>query len=142
MQKRPSKKQFELLAYIDGFIRGNGYGPSYREIMRALDYKSVSMVAVHIDGLIAGGHLIKRDRSARSLEVVKTSGNTVEKTEIPEDKPTWFVERLSKTIQDHRDHPSKQGKEDLQTLVESLRILGYKEEYEARKRVVESLPEA
>jgi repressor LexA len=142
MQKRPSKKQFELLAYIDGFIRGNGYGPSYREIMRALDYKSVSTVAVHIDGLIAGGHLIKRDRSARSLEVVKTSGNTVEKAEKIEDKPAWFVERLSKTIQNHRNNPSKQGKEDLWTLIESLRILGYMEEYEAQKKVVESLPES
>ena len=142
MQKRPSKKQFELLAYIDGFIRGNGYGPSYREIMRALDYKSVSTVAVHIDGLIAGGHLIKRDRSARSLEVVKTSGNTVEKIEKPEDKPAWFVDRLSKTIQNHRNNPSKQGKEDLWILIESLRILGYMEEYEAQKKVIESLPES
>ncbi|HJP81372.1 MAG TPA: hypothetical protein VJ841_03205 [Candidatus Saccharimonadales bacterium] len=142
MQKRPSKKQFELLAYIDGFIRGNGYGPSYREIMRALDYKSVSTVAVHIDGLIAGGHLIKRDRSARSLEVVKTSGKVVDKQEKTEDKPTWLVEKLSKTIKTHKDNPSKEGIEDLQILVESLRILGYQEEYEAQKQAIQALPEA
>ena len=66
---RPSKKQRELLSFIDGFIKGNGYGPSYREIMRALDYKSVSTVAVHVDGLIARGFLRKKDNSARSLEV-------------------------------------------------------------------------
>lgn len=69
---RPSKKQRELLSFIDGFIKGNGYGPSYREVMRALDYKSVSTVAVHVDGLIARGFLRKRDNSARSLEVVTT----------------------------------------------------------------------
>jgi len=69
-EQRPSKKQRELLSFIDGFIKGNGYGPSYREVMRALDYKSVSTVAVHIDGLIARGLLRKRDHSARSLEVV------------------------------------------------------------------------
>lgn len=67
---RATKKQQELLAYVDGFIRSTGYGPSYREIMRALDYKSVSTVAVHVDGLIAKGYLARRDKSARSLEVV------------------------------------------------------------------------
>jgi repressor LexA len=70
---RPSKKQRELFAYIDSFIKGNGYGPSYREVMRALDYKSVSTVAVHVDALIAHGLLRKKDNSARSLEVVKTA---------------------------------------------------------------------
>jgi SOS-response transcriptional repressor LexA len=70
---RPSKKQRELFAYIDSFIKGNGYGPSYREVMRALDYKSVSTVAVHVDALIAHGLLRKKDNSARSLEVVKSA---------------------------------------------------------------------
>ena len=70
MEKRPTKKQKELLSFIDGFIKGNGYGPSYREIMRALDYRSVSTVATHVNGLIARGWLIKKDNSARTLEVV------------------------------------------------------------------------
>lgn len=69
-ETRPSKKQRELLNFIDGFIKGNGYGPSYREVMRALDYKSVSTVATHVDGLITRGYLRKKDHSARSLEVV------------------------------------------------------------------------
>lgn len=70
-QARATKKQQELLKYVDEFIRENGYGPSYREIMNALDYKSVSTVAVHIDGLIAKGYLARRDHSARSLEVLQ-----------------------------------------------------------------------
>lgn len=70
---RPSKKQRELLQFIDGFIKGYGYGPSYREIMRALGYKSVSTVAIHIDGLIARGYIRKKTRSARSLEIITTS---------------------------------------------------------------------
>lgn len=73
MQQRPSKKQRELLQYIEGFIKGNGYGPSYREIMRALGYKSVSTVAIHVNGLIERGWLRKKDNSARSLEVVSQS---------------------------------------------------------------------
>jgi SOS-response transcriptional repressor LexA len=75
IEQRASKKQRELLNFIDGFIKGNGYGPSYREVMRALDYKSVSTVAVHIDGLISRGFLRKHDHSARSIEVVSTEIN-------------------------------------------------------------------
>lgn len=82
MQQRPSKKQRELLSFIDGFIKGNGYGPSYREIMRALDYKSVSTVAVHVDGLITRGWLHKKDHSARSLEVVTASTQAPENDHI------------------------------------------------------------
>ena len=68
---RATKKQQELLSFIDGFIKGNGYGPSYREVMRALGYKSVSTVAAHVDALIAKGYLRKGDDySARSIEVV------------------------------------------------------------------------
>ena len=95
MQERPSKKQRELLLFIDGFIKGNGYGPSYREIMRALDYKSVSTVAVHIDGLITKGKLIKNGRSARSLEVV--DGATEHKTSSAEQQNVhlaWLRQKL------------------------------------------------
>lgn len=67
---RPTKKQRELLTYIEAFIKDNGYGPSYREVMRALDYKSVSTVATHVDGLIVRGWLRKTDHSARSLQVM------------------------------------------------------------------------
>lgn len=87
---RPSKKQRELLQFIDGFIKGNGYGPSYREIMRALGYKSVSTVAVHVDGLIARGFLRKKDHSARSIEVVMQ--NNPEKELNLHEK--WLVKKI------------------------------------------------
>jgi repressor LexA len=68
---RVTKKQQELLSFVDGFIKGNGYGPSYREVMRGLGYKSVSTVAIHVDALIAKGYLKKGDDySKRSLELV------------------------------------------------------------------------
>lgn len=70
----PSKKQHALLEFIDGFIKENNFAPSYREVMRALDYKSVSTVASHIEGLIARGWLVKRENSARSVEVVYKAG--------------------------------------------------------------------
>src|SRR5690606_8177600 len=75
-EERPSKKQKEVLDYIDAFITDNGFGPSYRDVMRALGFKSVSTVATHVDGLIAKGYLLKRENSARSLQVVDRSAET------------------------------------------------------------------
>ena len=65
----PTKKQNELMSFVDGFIKGNGYSPTYREIMRGLGYKSVSTVAIHVDNLIAKGFLAKKDNSARSVVI-------------------------------------------------------------------------
>jgi repressor LexA len=67
---RPTKKQKQLLEFIEAFIKEHGYSPSYREVMNGLGYTSVATVALHINNLIKRGHLRKRDRSARSLEVV------------------------------------------------------------------------
>src|SRR3954466_6030740 len=66
---RPTKKQRELLTFIEKFINEHGYSPSYREIMSGLNYTSVATVALHVNNLIKRGHLRKRDHSARSLEV-------------------------------------------------------------------------
>lgn len=74
---RPTKKQLELLRFVDGFIKGNGYGPSYREIQKALGYKSVSTVAIHIDNLVAKGLLAKTgEYTARSVELVEDRSTT------------------------------------------------------------------
>ena len=72
-RENTTKKQRELLNYLAEFIEANNYAPSYREIMKALNYKSVSTVANHIDSLITKGYLSKRDNSARSLEIVSLS---------------------------------------------------------------------
>ena len=128
-ENRPSKKQRELLSFIEGFIAQHGYGPSYREIMRALDYKSVSTVAVHVDNLIKKGHLIKRDKSARSLEV---QNDVAKSTAQPQAKPVtqaqekWLVDAVSK----HFSVAEKQAKtvaeiDHLFVLVGALHVLGF-----------------
>lgn len=76
-RENTTKKQRELLNYLAEFIEANNYAPSYREVMKALNYKSVSTVANHIDSLIAKGYLSKRDNSARSLEIVPLSDDNV-----------------------------------------------------------------
>ena len=124
-EQRPSKKQRELLTFIDGFIAGHGYGPSYREIMRALNYKSVSTVAVHVNGLIAKGHLIKRDRSARSLEVVKhVPGQAPKAVKVGAADEKWLVDLIQARFDDYEKNPSDKARDDLYVLVGALHVLG------------------
>lgn len=132
-EQRPSKKQFELLQFIEGFIKGNGYGPSYREIMRALDYKSVSTVAVHVDGLIARGYLRKRDHSARSLEVVSTlSGKTVEKSAVNEHE-AWLKDSAMRYIEAAKEAKTHESLRKAQTLVSALHALGLHDAHQQTK---------
>lgn len=118
----PTKKQYELLLFIDNFIKDNGYGPSYREIMRALNYKSVSTVAVHIDNLISRGHLRKRDNSARSLEVINL--DTVSKV-APKPLNLTTESDIRAKITDLQKQDDNKARQDIQTLQSALQILGY-----------------
>lgn len=122
--ERPTKKQKELLSFIDGFIKGNGYGPSYREIMRALDYKSVSTVATHVNGLISRGWLIKRDNAARTLEVKMPSNTPVAKQEVGVAAKTAEQEILKK-IDELKGVDNEAAAKQIQTLLDALEILGY-----------------
>lgn len=106
--QRPSKKQKEVFDYIEKFIADNGFGPSYREVMRALDLKSVSTVAVHVNGLIAKGLLQKRENSARSLYVVSNTMNL--STEIENKHLEWLRAEIAK----------REGNDELKAEVESL----------------------
>lgn len=113
--ERASKKQQELLSFVDGFIKGNGYGPSYREIMRALGYKSVSTVAIHIDGLIAKGYLARRDNSARSLEVVTTRTAEVSEKHNDETEQKLIAKLRTTDLTD----------DDRQIVMRAFKLLGY-----------------
>lgn len=129
MADRSSKKQRELLLFIDGFIKGNGYGPSYREVMRALGYKSVSTVAIHINGLIEKGYLRKKDHSARSIEVVTLQDEVAPNTEP---KASSAVTQLEEEIQRRLSAPERNEKE-IGILIEAADILGSKKVEDFRR---------
>lgn len=123
---RPTKKQRQLLDYIERFIGEHGYSPSYREIMNGCGYNSVATVALHINSLVARGHLIKRQHSARSLEVVKKNDQQHIKTNlIKASEEKWLVSRV-----DLQFSQAEQGRldqkqiDELYVLVGALRVLG------------------
>lgn len=114
---RPTKKQRELLAFIENFIAQHGYGPSYREIMRLCGYKSVSTVATHVENLIKKGHLRKKDRSARSLEICSIGQKIISAEE------KWLVKMVTDKIE-QANNANLADLKKLDILVKAVKILG------------------
>lgn len=125
---RPTKKQKELLDFIAAFIAEHGYSPSYREIMTALNYTSVATVALHVGNLIKRGHLRKRDRSARSLEVVANpeAVQAVKTNEVKASEEKWLVAKVEHFFSQQEAAGSlNQAKVDeLYVLMGALKVLG------------------
>lgn len=125
---RPTKKQRELLGFIDAFITEHGYSPSYREIMSGLNYTSVATVALHVNNLIKRGHLKKREHSARSLEVVgdKTPSTKVLTNEVAPGEEKWLVEKVEHLFREVEQAavPTAQEVDSLIVVVGALKVLG------------------
>jgi SOS-response transcriptional repressor LexA len=105
-----TKKQKIMLDFIDGFIKGNGYSPTLREIMRALGYKSVSTVAKHVDNLVAAGFLEKQDGEVRSL------------TLSSEKKEVWW-QNLAKEIKKREVEDDEKSRSEVEILKKALEIV-------------------
>jgi repressor LexA len=124
---RPTKKQRELLTYIEQFIAEHGYSPSYREIMAGLNYTSVATVALHVTSLIKRGHLRKRDFSARSLELVKPTGEpTITSNQVKPAEERWLIEKVGHAFAQAETLgvPDEQVLADLTVLLHALQVLG------------------
>lgn len=126
---RPTKKQKELLGFIEDFITAHGYSPSYREIMSGTGHTSVATVSLHVNNLIRRGHLAKRDRSARSLEVVKPDGTAVKEVmpkQLKASEEKWLVSKVEIFFKEAEGSasPSEQDIDRLYVLVGALKVLG------------------
>jgi hypothetical protein len=124
---RPTKKQRALLEFIAQFISANGYSPCYREIMTGLGYTSVATVSLHVNSLISRGHLQKRDRSARSLEVTSEGADKLPLTQqvkITDEK--WLVNIIEARFAGLENCQQINSKEldNLYVLVGALKVLG------------------
>ncbi len=125
---RPTKKQRELLTFIQEFITEHGYSPSYREIMNGCNYTSVATVALHVNNLIMRGHLIKRDHSARSLEVVESDDEpTLKSNAVKPAEEKWFIEKVEYFFSNQEQLQSvEQVKlDELYVLIGALKVMGF-----------------
>ncbi|HET7827659.1 MAG TPA: hypothetical protein VFK97_02220 [Candidatus Saccharimonadales bacterium] len=126
---RPTKKQKELLSFIEDFITQHGYSPSYREIMTGTGHTSVATVSLHVNNLISRGHLAKRDRSARSLEVVNPSKSLdagVEPKQLRTSEEKWLIKKVELFFKEAEAaaSPAEAQIDRLYVLTGALKVLG------------------
>ena len=127
---RPTKKQKELLSYIEEFIAQHGYSPSYREIMQGTGHTSVATVSLHVNNLIKRGHLAKRDRSARSLEVVNPNSlvnkTPLEPKQLKASEEKWLVQKVELFFKDAESSTgiTEPEMDKLYVLIGALKVLG------------------
>jgi repressor LexA len=124
---RPTMRQHHMMTYISEFIAMHGYGPSYREIMMGCGYSSVATVAEHVDNLIKRGHLRKRDRSARSLEVLSMpEPEKVVVKQVTESEEKWLVEKVELFFAELESATVIEASkiDELYVLVGALKVLG------------------
>jgi repressor LexA len=66
-----TRKQHELLVFIDRHLKATGFSPSFEEMKEALHLKSKSGIHRLISALEERGFLSRRHNRARALEVVR-----------------------------------------------------------------------
>lgn len=72
-----TRKQHELLLYIDKHLKATGFSPSFEEMKEALQLKSKSGIHRLISALEERGFLRRRHHRARALEVVRLPNETI-----------------------------------------------------------------
>lgn len=126
---RPTKRQYELLQFIEEFIGTHGYSPSYREIMKGLNYNSVATVSLHINNLIKRGHLRKRGYSARSLELTNPISDlkpAVKVKQLKTSEEKWLIDKIELFFIEAENSPTvtQQQIDKLYVLTGALKVLG------------------
>jgi repressor LexA len=77
-----TKRQKEILDFLEGFLSENGYAPSFEEIARHFGYTSLATVHEHLENLKQKGYIRKSYNASRSLELVP-SGAHAAAVELP-----------------------------------------------------------
>jgi repressor LexA len=72
-----TRKQYELLIYIDRHLKQTGYSPSFEEMKEALDLRSKSGIHRLVSALEERGYLARRHHRARALDVLRLPDNMV-----------------------------------------------------------------
>jgi repressor LexA len=77
-----TRKQYELLVYIDRHLKQTGFSPSFEEMKEALSLRSKSGIHRLISALEERGYLARRHHRARALDVLRLPDNM-----LPRDAP-------------------------------------------------------
>lgn len=78
-----TKRQKEILDFIQDFTGEHGYAPSYREIGKNFDLNSSATIHQHIQVLKEKGYLESESGAPRTLEVIEAVANYSRALELP-----------------------------------------------------------
>tara|TARA_Y100001936_G_C16090621_1_gene685834 strand:- start:41 stop:772 length:732 start_codon:yes stop_codon:yes gene_type:complete len=76
-----TRKQLELLTYIDSYLNNNGTAPSFEEMKKAVNLKSKSGIHRLVSALEERGFLRRLPHRARALEIIKMPNSMSQKIE-------------------------------------------------------------
>jgi len=80
-----TRKQYELLVYIDRHLKQTGFSPSFEEMKDALNLKSKSGIHRLISALEERGYLARRHHRARALDVLRLPDNMIAREHLESD---------------------------------------------------------
>lgn len=66
-----TKRQREILDYVESFLDAKGYSPSFEEIAAYFGYRSLATVHEHLSNLESKGYIRKNYNESRSIELVR-----------------------------------------------------------------------
>jgi len=68
-----TKRQREILDFIESFIQSSGYSPSFEEIAKFFGYRSLATVHEHLSNLERKGYIRRNYNESRSVEPMETT---------------------------------------------------------------------
>ncbi len=77
-----TKRQKQILDYLESYIRTSGYAPSFEEIAEHFSFQSLATVHEHLTNLERKGYITRTHNESRSIEIVPLRGRSGA-TELP-----------------------------------------------------------
>ena len=78
-----TKRQRQILDFIESFIESYGYSPSFEEIAKFFGYRSLATVHEHLSNLERKGYIRKNYNESRSVEMAETDRARAAAAELP-----------------------------------------------------------
>ena len=70
-----TKRQREILTYLDGYSEQNGYAPSFEEIAEHFNYNSLATVHEHLSNLERKGYIKRSYNESRAIEILPSEAS-------------------------------------------------------------------
>ncbi|HWP37656.1 MAG TPA: transcriptional repressor LexA [Gemmatimonadales bacterium] len=71
-----TRRQKQILDYLESYIATNGYAPSFEEIAQHFSFGSLATVHEHLTNLERKGYITRTHNESRSIEVLPRAGRT------------------------------------------------------------------